>query len=168
MGGGVHPPDRPFFEREVRPRLADGTGGVKWLGELSHVPKLSLLGGAKALLFPIDWEEPFGLVMIESMLVGTPVIGFPRGSVPEVIEDGVTGFIVRDVAEMAERIRQIGSFDRARCRERARERWSSLRMAREHEALYERLLTRSTRGRVQPGVHAVNGKGARRSGDSLL
>ena len=169
MGGGVHPPDRPFFEKEVRPRLASRAGGVEWLGELSHVPKLSLLGGARALLFPIDWEEPFGLVMIESMLVGTPVIGFPCGSVPEVIEEGVTGFIVRDVAEMAERIRQIGTFDRARCRERARERWSSLRMAREHEALYERLLTRSTRGRVQSGVHAVNRTGTTdHTGDSLL
>jgi glycosyltransferase involved in cell wall biosynthesis len=167
MGGDVHPPDREFFDREVRPRLAERAERVEWLGELSHVPKLSLLGDARALLFPIDWEEPFGLVMIESMLVGTPVIGFPRGSVPEVIEEGVTGFIVRDVAEMAARIRDLGSFDRARCRQRARERWSSLRMAREHEALYERLLTRPTRGRLQPRIHAMNGERAS-TGDSLL
>ena len=133
MGGGVHPPDKAFFEQEVRPRLHGGPGGVEWLGELSHQPKLSLLGGAKAMLFPIDWEEPFGLVMIEAMLVGTPVIAFARGSVPEVVEDGITGFVVRDVAEMAERIRQLGTFNRARCRARAQEKWSSLRMAREHE-----------------------------------
>jgi glycosyltransferase involved in cell wall biosynthesis len=162
MGGGVHPVDREFFERDVRPRLEGTLGGVEWLGELSHAPKIELLGGARAMLFPIDWEEPFGLVMIESMLVGTPVIGFPRGSVSEVIEDGVTGYIVRDVSEMARRIRQLGSFDRERCRARARERWSSLRMAREHEALYERILTRSTRGRVPTVVHAANGKGSRR------
>ena len=167
MGGGVHPPDRPFFEQEVRPRLRD-RAGIEWLGEVSHRPKVSLLGGARAMLFPIDWEEPFGLVMIESMLVGTPVIGFPRGSVPEVIEEGVTGYIVRDVAEMAERIRQIGTFDRARCRERARERWSSLRMAREHELLYERLLTRSTRGRHQPSALGIDRRSARRTGDSIL
>jgi len=163
MGGGVHPPDRPYFEREVRPRMEDGKGGIEWLGELSHVPKLSLLGGARAMLFPIDWEEPFGLVMIESMLVGTPVIAFPRGSVPEVVEDGVTGFVVRDVAEMAERIRQLGSFDRARCRERAREQWSSLRMAREHVALYERVLSRSTRARpptAVPSAGRVSGERA--------
>ncbi len=160
MGGGVHPPDRPFFEREVRPRLEDRTGGIEWLGELSHAPKLSLLGGARALLFPIDWEEPFGLVMIEAMLVGTPVIAFARGSVPEVVEDGLTGFVVRDVAEMAERIRHLDTFDRARCRARARERWSSLRMAREHEVLYERLLTRPTRSRIPPGAHVVNGASA--------
>ncbi|HEX4445586.1 MAG TPA: glycosyltransferase family 4 protein, partial [Polyangiaceae bacterium] len=127
MGGGVHPPDRPFFEAEVKDRLAQAGGaGVEWLGELSHLPKLSLLAGARAMLFPIDWEEPFGLVMIESMMVGTPVLAFPRGSVPEVVEDGVTGYIVHSVAEMADRIRQLGSFDRARCRARAMDRWSSL------------------------------------------
>jgi|CZKU01.1.fsa_nt_gi glycosyltransferase involved in cell wall biosynthesis len=156
MGGGVHPPDRPFFEREVKPRLEDGTGGVEWLGELSHAPKLSLLRDARAMLFPIDWEEPFGLVMIESMLVGTPVIGFPHGSVAEVIEEGVTGFIVRDVAEMAARIRQLDTFDRERCRERAREKWSSLRMAREHEALYEHVMARAPRGRLSSGVHDLS------------
>jgi glycosyltransferase involved in cell wall biosynthesis len=161
MGGGVHPPDRPFFEREVQPRLENGAGGVEWLGELSHAPKLSLLRGARAMLFPIDWEEPFGLVMIESMLVGTPVIGFPHGSVAEVIEDGVTGFVVRDVAEMAARIRELDGFDRDRCRERAREKWSSLRMAREHEALYERVMTRSQRGRLSSGVHDVSRAGPR-------
>lgn len=166
MGGGVHPVDTEFFELEVRPRLRDKTGGVEWLGELSHVPKVSLLGGARAMLFPIAWEEPFGLVMIESMLVGTPVIGFPRGSVSEVIEDGVTGYIVRDVDEMARRIREIGSFDRARCRARACERWSSLRMAREHEALYERVLSRSAR-RPHDRTAAINGKGPRQSGDSI-
>jgi glycosyltransferase involved in cell wall biosynthesis len=146
MGGAVHPPDRPYFDAEVKTRLIDSRG-VEWLGELSHIPKLSLLAGARAMLFPIAWEEPFGLVMIESMLVGTPVIAFPCGSVPEVIEEGVTGYVVRDVAEMTERIKQLDGFDRARCRERALERWSSLRMAREHEAAYERVLSRSTHGR---------------------
>jgi glycosyltransferase involved in cell wall biosynthesis len=167
MGGGVHPPDKAFFEREVRPRLDDGTGGIEWLGELSHVPKLSLLRGARAMLFPIDWEEPFGLVMIEAMLTGTPVIGFARGSVSEVIENGVTGYIVRDVAEMAQRIRQLDTFDRVQCRERARERWSSMRMAREHEALYERLLARSTRGRIPSAVHGLNRAKVDRSGDRI-
>jgi glycosyltransferase involved in cell wall biosynthesis len=152
MGGGVHPPDREYFDRDVKPRLADPRGGVEWLGELSFVPKVALLRGARALLFPIDWEEPFGLVMIESMLVGTPVIGFARGSVPEVIDQGVTGFIVRDEVEMAARIGDLDGFDRRRCRERARERWSSLRMARDYEALYERLLQRSARARLHSGV----------------
>jgi glycosyltransferase involved in cell wall biosynthesis len=166
MGGGVHPPDKPYFEREIKPRLEDGTGGVERLGELSHAPKLSLLRGAKAMLFPIMWEEPFGLVMIESMLVGTPVIGFPNGSVPEVIEDGVTGFVVRDVQEMAARIRELDGFDRERCRARAREKWSSLRMAREHEALYERLIVRSRR--MASGVHDVTRPGARLAPETRL
>lgn len=152
MGGGVHPPDRDYFDREVKGRLADPRAGVDWLGELSFIPKVALLRGARALLFPIDWEEPFGIVMIESMLVGTPVIGFARGSVPEVVEEGVTGFIVRDEFEMAARIQQLDGFDRVRCRERARDRWSSLRMAREHEALYERLLQRSARARLHSGA----------------
>jgi glycosyltransferase involved in cell wall biosynthesis len=147
MGGAVHPPDVAYFDSEVKPRLAK-PDGVQWLGELSHIPKVSLLQGARAMLFPIDWEEPFGLVLIESMLVGTPVIAFPRGSVTEVIEEGVTGFVVRSAAEMAARIRSLDGFDRARCRERALERWSSMRMAREHEMLYERLIARSTRGRA--------------------
>jgi glycosyltransferase involved in cell wall biosynthesis len=157
MGGGVHPPDRPFFDAEVKDRLTGG--GVEWLGELSHIPKLSLLAGARAMLFPIDWEEPFGLVMIESMLVGTPVIAFARGSVPEVVEDGVTGYIVRDVAEMAQRIRELDRFDRARCRARAMDRWSSMRMAREHEALYERIIARSTHGRISRQVPAKSASG---------
>jgi glycosyltransferase involved in cell wall biosynthesis len=164
MGGGVHPPDRPFFERDVKPLLEDGTGGVERLGELSHAPKLSLLRGARAMLFPIEWEEPFGLVMIESMLVGTPVIGFPNGSVPEVIEDGVTGYIVRDVNEMAARIKDLEGFDRDRCRARAREKWSSMRMAREHEALYERVLTRSRRS--VSGVHDLARAPARAATDA--
>ncbi|HEX6838790.1 MAG TPA: glycosyltransferase, partial [Polyangia bacterium] len=99
--------------------------------------KLALLAGACALLFPIEWEEPFGLVMIEAMLSGTPVLAFGRGSVPEVVEEGVTGFVCRDVDEMAARLRAIGSFDRAACRRRALERWTAARMVREYVALYE-------------------------------
>jgi glycosyltransferase involved in cell wall biosynthesis len=103
---------------------------------VSFAPKLDILGGARATLFPSQWEEPFGLVMIESMLVGTPVIAFARGSAPEVVEDGVTGFLVHDQVEMADRIRRVGGLDRAKCRERARERYSSLRMARDYERVY--------------------------------
>lgn len=152
MGGAVHLPDREYFDRDVKPRLADPRGGVRWVGELSFVPKVALLRGARALLFPIDWEEPFGLVMIESMLVGTPVIGFARGSVPEVIDEGVTGFVVRDEVEMAARVGNLDGFDRRRCREHARMRWSSLRMARDYEALYERLRQRSAWAHLHSGI----------------
>jgi glycosyltransferase involved in cell wall biosynthesis len=85
LGGAAHdvPGAIDYFAREMKPRLADGRL-LEWLGELSHGPKVRLLSGARALLFPLEWEEPFGLVMIESMLVGTPVIAFRRGSAPEV------------------------------------------------------------------------------------
>jgi glycosyltransferase involved in cell wall biosynthesis len=146
IGGAPHWLNRDYFAAEVRPRLDEAGSRATWLGEVTHGPKLDLLRGARALLFPIDWEEPFGLVMIEAMLVGTPVIAYSRGSVPEVVEDGVTGFVVRNVDEMAARIRALASFDRQRCRARAEERWSSMRMARDYEKVYEEAL----RGRKRP------------------
>ena len=136
IAGKPHWKDEAYFDREVKPRLAEGRG-VEWVGEVSHEPKVALLRRARALLFPIDWEEPFGLVMIEAMLVGTPVIAFARGSVPEIVEEGVTGFVVRDVDEMAKRLRSIGSFDRKKCRARAEQRWSSARMAKEYVEVYQ-------------------------------
>ena len=141
LGGAAHavPGSIAYFEREMKPRLADPRN-LEWLGELSHGPKVRLLASARALLFPLEWEEPFGLVMIEAMLVGTPVIAFARGSAPEVVEDGVTGFLVRNAREMSERIRQLDRIDRQRCRARARERWSTARMTREYVDLYEALV----------------------------
>ena len=138
LGGEAHPVERRYFEQEIAPRLRHDC--VEWVGEVGGGRKVELLGGASCLLFPIAWEEPFGLVMIEAMLVGTPVIAFARGSVPEVVEEGVTGHVVRDVDEMIERLRSIGRFDRERCRRRALERWSATRMAREYVELYRRVL----------------------------
>src|SRR6185437_14249490 len=89
--------DRAYFEREIRPRLEHPL--VEFIGEIGEADKSEFLGNARALLFPVDWPEPFGLVMIESMACGTPVIAFACGSVPEVIEEGVTGFIVTDIDE---------------------------------------------------------------------
>lgn len=142
LGGNAHEVARDYFEREVLPRLYRHRGLVRSLGEVAHEPKLELLRGAEALVMPIEWEEPFGLVMIEAMLVGTPVIAFARGSVPEVVEEGVTGFVVRSVDEMARRLGQLRAFDRARCRRRATERFGYPRMAREYVELYRRLTTR--------------------------
>jgi glycosyltransferase involved in cell wall biosynthesis len=104
--------------------------------------KVPLLRDARALLVPITWNEPFGLALIEAMLSGCPVIAFGRGSVPELVEEGVTGFVVADDAEMTETIRPGGpldSFDRRRCRERAAERFGRDRMVRGYEALYQRV-----------------------------
>jgi glycosyltransferase involved in cell wall biosynthesis len=138
LGGEAHEITQSYFENQLRRRLA--FAGVEWLGEVGGEAKLGLLRNAACLLFPIEWEEPFGIVMIEAMLVGTPVIAFSKGSVPEVVDEGVTGHIVQSLDQMIDRIRTIGSFDRHRCRARARELWSSSRMAREHVALYETLV----------------------------
>jgi glycosyltransferase involved in cell wall biosynthesis len=136
MGGKPHWANGEFFEKEITPRLERNRDLVHWEGEVSFGPKLEILRGARATLFPIAWEEPFGLVMIESMLVGTPVVAFMRGAAPEVVDEGVTGFLVRDEGEMMDRIRRIGEIDRVRCRARARERFNATRMARDYERVY--------------------------------
>ncbi len=153
LGGTPHEIDaaQTYFLTEVQPRIRSETANALWLGELGQSAKTSLLSDARALLFPIDWEEPFGLVMIEAMLMGTPVIAFPRGAVPEVVEEGVTGFIVRSVEEMAARLRQLDGFDRSHCRRRAVERWSTARMAEDYVALYRAAIrTSDTKGQSRP------------------
>ncbi len=136
MGGKPHWENGDYFEKDITPRLERHRALVRWDGEVTFGPKLEILRGARATLFPIAWEEPFGLVMIESMLVGTPVVAFSRGAAPEVVDEGVTGFLVRDEAEMLDRVRRIGEIDRARCRARARQRFNSSRMARDYERVY--------------------------------
>ncbi|MEN9787234.1 MAG: hypothetical protein RLZZ299_2498 [Pseudomonadota bacterium] len=144
VAGRVHPPDVPWFEANLAARLR--MPWVEVVGEVDHPRKVALFGSVSATLFPIAWEEPFGLVMIESMLCGTPVIAFGRGSVPELIDEGVTGWVVRDVEEMAARVRALrdSGFDRARCRARAARRFGALRMVDRYARLYQGLV----RGRV--------------------
>lgn len=140
LAGRPHPEDRDYFESEVRPRLS--LPGVRWIGEVDHARKLPLLAAARALLFPVCWEEPFGLVMIEAMLSGTPVLALPRGAVPEVVDDGITGYVCADEDELAQRLGRLerGGLDRARCRQHAVLRFSRRRLVREHLALYRGLV----------------------------
>ena len=133
--------DALFYEQVIRP-LIDGER-VEYIGEIDDTTKSGFLSGAKAMLFPIDWPEPFGLVMIEAMACGCPVIAYPNGSVPEVIEDGLTGFIVADVAEAVAACARLGTLDRARVRQRFEQRWTSERMATDYLALYQRLIDRN-------------------------
>jgi glycosyltransferase involved in cell wall biosynthesis len=142
VAGAVHPPDHAFAERELTDRLSQPH--VNYLGPIGLDVKIPLLRDARALLSPIEWDEPFGLILVEAMLSGCPVVAFPRGSVPELIDVGVTGFIARDAEEMAAIIRPGGpldQFDRLRCRMRAIERFSRERMVEEYERLYFRLST---------------------------
>lgn len=137
MAGAIHPVDSEFGEREVTPRLRKDH--VTMLGSIGMKEKIPLLRDARALLSPIEWDEPFGLALIEAMLSGCPVVAFPRGSVPELVDAGVTGFIARDRAEMRDIIRPGGpldDFDRRRCRECAVERFGCDRMVAEYESVY--------------------------------
>ena len=129
--------DRAYFEEVIEPLMANPL--VEFVGEIGDGAKSAFLGGAEALLFPIDWPEPFGLVMIEAMACGTPVIAWDNGSVREVVEPGLTGFIVRSEAEAAEAVARIGELDRGAIRARFEARFSATAMARRYLQIYERL-----------------------------
>jgi glycosyltransferase involved in cell wall biosynthesis len=115
------------------------------MGEVGRPDVDKLLGGAAALLFPIDWPEPFGLVMIEALACGTPVIAFRCGSVPEVITDGLTGFIVEDIEQAANAVGRIGQIDRARCRREFEIRFTDRRMAQGYVNIYDHLRCNNAR-----------------------
>lgn len=143
--------DRPYMDAAIRPLLDHPL--VEFIGEIGDQEKADLLGNAYALLFPIDWVEPFGLVMIEAMACGTPVVAFRRGSVPEIIDDGVTGFIVNDIEGSLQALDQINDFDRERCRKVFEERFSTARMVKDYVKVYDRLL--EARGRIKPRIREV-------------
>ena len=115
---------------------------IEWVGEIGDAEKSRFLGEAAALVFPIDWPEPFGLVMIEAMACGTPVIAYRRGSVPEVLRDGVTGFIVTGLEDAVRAAEQVSCLDRRRCRAVFEERFAVARMARDYVGVYERVRER--------------------------
>ncbi|HJS92009.1 MAG TPA: glycosyltransferase family 4 protein [Steroidobacteraceae bacterium] len=138
--------DRDYFALKIRPLLA--APGVEYLGEIDESAKSELLRGALALLFPIDWPEPFGLAMIEAMACGTPVIAFDRGSVAEVVDPGITGFVVSSVDEAVACIEQARQLDRRRCRQQFERRFSAARMAREYCSIYRNCEARWCRQRA--------------------
>jgi glycosyltransferase involved in cell wall biosynthesis len=131
------PAEQLYFHEFVEPHLRDGQ--IEYVGEVTHGEKVELLQNARATLFPIDWEEPFGLVMIESMACGTPVIATRRGSVPEVIEDGRTGIVVDDYAQMVGAIEAADALEPIELRRAAEERFSRERMVADYVAAYEEL-----------------------------
>ncbi len=134
--------DQEYFDSQIRSLLDHPL--VEYVGEIGERDKNEFLGNARALLFPIDWPEPFGLVMIEAMACGTPVIAYPMGSVPEIVDEGVTGLIVNDIDAGARAVERVGTLSRTRCRQVFEERFSIGRMAREYAKIYCRLIGRPT------------------------
>ena len=130
--------DREYFAAEIEPLLK--SPGVEFLGEINDSQKSEFLGNAYAYIFPIDWPEPFGLAMIEAMACGTPTIAFNCGSVPEVIDEGVTGFIVNSEEEAVKALQRIPDFNRARCRATFERRFSVCRMAKDYLSIYQALI----------------------------
>ena len=130
--------DKDYYDAVIKP-LIRGNPDVEFIGEINDAQKPAFLSGAHALIFPIDWPEPFGLVMIEAMACGTPVVAFNCGSVPEVIDDGVTGFIVNDIDEAVAAVGKVHTLDRARVRATFDRRFTARRMAEDYVELYQEL-----------------------------
>jgi glycosyltransferase involved in cell wall biosynthesis len=135
------PREHRYFRELVEPHLVDG---IEYLGEVSHGEKVELLQNARATLFPIEWEEPFGLVMIESMACGTPVIATRHGAVPEVIEDGVSGIVVDNYREMPAALERADALDPLECRRYVEERYAPERMVEDYLSVYEAAVARAS------------------------
>jgi glycosyltransferase involved in cell wall biosynthesis len=149
MAGKVDPVDREYFEREIEP-LIDGEQ-IQFLGEANHTQKNELLGGAVAMLFPINWKEPFGLVMIESMAAGTPVIAMRMGSTPEIIANGKTGYLCDSVEDCIEAVGKLKEIDRLACRQHVETQFGVEKMVDAYEDVYRLQLASkvaSTNGHV--------------------
>jgi len=153
----VDPADQAYFREKVEQLLDHPL--IEYVGEINDAEKNDFLGEAAALLCPYDWPEPFGLVLIEAMACGTPVLAYRRGSIPEVIDHGVTGYICDNIGEMAKAVAALPLIDRKRCREIFEKRFTVERMVKDYLAVYEsmaatrlrpRLLTRSSH--LRPGA----------------
>lgn len=131
--------ERDYFETQIRPRLTPTL--VEYVGELGEAEKRNFLCGARALLFPIHWPEPFGLAMIEAMATGTPVLALASGAVPEIVANGTTGYVCRDVSEMAARVRSIEQISRIACRNWVLQKFSTKAMADRYEVVYRKIVS---------------------------
>ena len=158
----VDPADQQYYQSEIEPLLDHPL--VEFLGEISDAEKDDFIGNALALVCPYDWPEPFGLVLIEALACGTPVLAYRRGSIPEIIDDGITGFVCESLAEMAEAVERLPLIDRRRCRSAFEERFTADRMARDYVALYERIIEESTI-QTAPKIRAI---GSRHSNGSAF
>jgi glycosyltransferase involved in cell wall biosynthesis len=152
----VDPVDQDYFDYAIAPLIEAHPSLVEFIGEVDQQGKNELLGGAYAYLFPIDWPEPFGLTMAESLATGTPVVAFRAGSVSEVVEDGVTGFVCDTLHDMAEAIPRVRELDRKACRQRAERRFSPATMTDGYELAYAALRSGVDRSSAAPVTNGVS------------
>jgi len=146
--------DQHYYEKQIAHLLDHPL--IEFVGEINEQQKTAFLGNAKALLFPIDWAEPFGMVMIEAMSCGTPVIAFRCGSVPEVLDDGVTGFIVESVPQAIEVISRLDQLSRTRIREVFEEKFTAARMAKDYVRIYQSIINSNNLVRKRKYLHPVH------------
>ena len=156
----VDPADLQYYRSEIEPLLDHPL--IEFIGEISDAEKNDFVGNALALVCPYDWPEPFGLVLIEALACGTPVLAYRRGSIPEIIEHGTTGFVSENLTEMVAAVERIGEIDRQRCRASFDQRFTADRMARDYVALYERIIEERM-ALAGPKIHVV-GAGLRFEG----
>jgi glycosyltransferase involved in cell wall biosynthesis len=131
-----------YWETRIKPEF--GKNGIEYVGTVDDEAKVKLLGSAAALIVPIQWDEPFGIVFVEALACGTPVIACPRGALPEIVREGIDGFLIRDVDEACRAVREIASIDRHQCRLRAEQNFSSAAVVPRYEALYDSMLRNSS------------------------
>ena len=153
IGAKIDPMDQAYYTERIEPLMSHPL--VKFVGEIGEHDKNEFLGNAIALLFPIDWPEPFGLVMIEAMACGTPVVAFRNGSVPEVLEHGVTGFIVDNIDDAVAATARCAQLDRRRIRACFEQRFSAERMARDYRRVYEQVVQRTAAAAASAGAGAA-------------
>ena len=161
MAAKIDRADEQYFRERVAPLLDQP--GIEFIGEINENQKAEFLGQASGLLFPIDWPEPFGLVMIEAMACGTPVLAFNRGSVSEIVEDGKTGLVVQSKEEAVNRLPHLLALDRGKIRHEFERRFSAQRMARDHVRLYRGLLKGERKGILQNAFQSDAGENAQRN-----
>jgi len=135
----LEPIDRPYFKEYVEPFLSEQ---IRWIGEVDEAERNKLMSRALCFLHPVTWAEPFGLTLIEAMACGCPVVAFGKGSIPELVRNKRTGFVVRDIEEMVEAVQNIGSIDRKRCRRYALHHFSAEKMATGYEELYRKIISK--------------------------